>query len=1064
MAASTTTIQNLHINHLISVKLDETNYLLWLTQFKPLLKGYKHQGLSTSREVWIALEKRFAPKTRAHHMHLRQELQTLRNGNKIMQQYFSFAKQLFDALAASGNPITDNDLQQAILSGLDQSYDAIVTSLTTLITVDMDEFFAHLLTYDMRLELQMASLQQPIANVATTNRAFDSRSQTFDRSATRSSNRGHNQPRSRSNNTQQPHLQGPCQLCAESVGLPLLPPYLGNSSHDFRQGVNFAVKGATALDASFFVEKQIHVETNLSLGSLIEQGAVTLVVPGNLPIGCSSIYLTLFESPNKDDYSARTGCLKWLNKFSKYHNKLLQNELDRLRALHPHTNIIYADYYNAAMRLYHSPNQLGFKRGALRACCGGGGPYNYNSTTKCGEVGSELCDDPSLYVAWDGIHLTEAAYRVMAAALLQDHQITNSVSYGCYKSIFSFGDSLTDTGNRLYWQGDKPSSIGQFPYGETFFHRPTGRYCDGRLIVDFIAESLGLPLLPPYLGNSSHDFRQGVNFAVGGATALNASFFIERQIHVETNFSLGVQLDWFRQLLPSLCDPSSSNDCLEFLSKSLFLVGEIGGNDYNHPFFERRSLAEIQTFVPKVIDAISFAINSLIQQGAVTLVVPGNLPIGCSSIYLTKFESPNKDEYSAMGCLKWLNKFSKYHNKLLQKELDRLRVLHPHTNIIYADYYNAAMQFYRSPNQLGFKSGALTACCGGGGPYNYNSTATCGKVGSELCDDPSWYVSWDGIHLTEAAYRIIATALLQDHQITNNLSCAYSLPRHFGDSLTDTGNLLYSQGDNPSNIGRLPYGETYFHRPTGRSPDGRLVIDFIAHSVGLPLLRPYLLVNRSNNNHEFRQGVNFAVAGATAMDVTFFEERNISTSPTNYSLGVLNSADDECFKFFSRSLFVVGEIGANDYNSALFHGKTLAEIRTFVPKVINTITSTIDSLIKEGAVTFLVPVIIPMGCAPIFLTNFKSMNKDDYDASTGCLEWPNKFRRGALRACCGGGGPYNFNSSIQCGNVGSNVCDDPSLQVSWNGIHLTEAAYRVLATALLKESFGAFFSHRSHAS
>ncbi|OUZ99372.1 hypothetical protein BVC80_8531g5 [Macleaya cordata] len=120
--------------------------------------------------------------------------------------------QLFDALVASGNPITDNDLQQAILSGLDQSYDAIVTSLTTLVTVDMDEFFAHLLTYDMRLELQMASLQQPHANVATTNRASNSRSQTFDCSATRSSNRGRNQPHPRSNNTQQPHLQGPTML------------------------------------------------------------------------------------------------------------------------------------------------------------------------------------------------------------------------------------------------------------------------------------------------------------------------------------------------------------------------------------------------------------------------------------------------------------------------------------------------------------------------------------------------------------------------------------------------------------------------------------------------------------------------------------------------------------------------------------------------------------------------------------------------------------------------------------------------------------------------------------
>lgn len=50
-------------------------------------------------------------------------------------------------------------------------------------------------------------------------------------------------------------------------------------------------------------------------------------------------------------------------------------------------------------------------------------------------------------------------------------------------------------------------------------------------------------------------------------------------------------------------------DCNNKLRNSLFLVGEIGGNDYNHPFYRGRSLAEIRTFVPLVIRAISSAIT-----------------------------------------------------------------------------------------------------------------------------------------------------------------------------------------------------------------------------------------------------------------------------------------------------------------------------------------------------------------------------------------------------------------------------------------------------------------------
>jgi hypothetical protein len=172
-----------------------------------------------------------------------------------------------------------------------------------------------------------------------------------------------------------------------------------------------------------------------------------------------------------------------------------------------------------------------------------------------------------------------------------------------YTSVFSFGDSLADTGNIFFINQSFHSLFP--PYGETFFHHhPTGRCCNGRLVIDFIgryilqatgfflfivqmynsvhvlynllkwaAESLGLPLVQPYFGinntsSSTSIDQEGVNFAVVGATALDASFFEERGIdNVFTNFSLRVQLDWFKQILPSLCNTSSS----KFLSSSTFI-------------------------------------------------------------------------------------------------------------------------------------------------------------------------------------------------------------------------------------------------------------------------------------------------------------------------------------------------------------------------------------------------------------------------------------------------------------------------------------------------------------
>jgi len=58
----------------------------------------------------------------------------------------------------------------------------------------------------------------------------------------------------------------------------------------------------------------------------------------------------------------------------------------------------------------------------------------------------------------------------------------------CFTAIYSFGDSLTDTGNALASSRQTFSEIGSSPYGKTFFHKPTGRCSDGRLVIDFLGK------------------------------------------------------------------------------------------------------------------------------------------------------------------------------------------------------------------------------------------------------------------------------------------------------------------------------------------------------------------------------------------------------------------------------------------------------------------------------------------------------------------------------------------------------------------------------------------------
>ncbi|PIN18838.1 Sinapine esterase [Handroanthus impetiginosus] len=65
---------------------------------------------------------------------------------------------------------------------------------------------------------------------------------------------------------------------------------------------------------------------------------------------------------------------------------------------------------------------------------------------------------------------------------------SNNSIFGCYESIISLGDSYADTGNLLQLKILEESDLalsGYPPYGRNFFHHPTGRYSDGRLIIDF---------------------------------------------------------------------------------------------------------------------------------------------------------------------------------------------------------------------------------------------------------------------------------------------------------------------------------------------------------------------------------------------------------------------------------------------------------------------------------------------------------------------------------------------------------------------------------------------------
>ncbi|KAK4388012.1 Acetylajmalan esterase [Sesamum angolense] len=270
--------------------------------------------------------------------------------------------------------------------------------------------------------------------------------------------------------------------------------------------------------------------------------------------------------------------------------------------------------------------------------------------------------------------------------------------------------------------------------------------------------SLGLPLLNPYLDKTA-SFNNGVNFAVASATTLDPSFYLVRGIIVPPLPSLRPQLSWFKTYLTSEC--STPADCADKLKGSLFFVGEFGYNDIYAPYGQGRSIQRDPDFCT-FSESTHYQFHQRVDP---TWCFPscssGKLSLGCFPTFLAVARKNSSTTYDDFGCVKSVNDLTSSETNDLQGALNSLRNEFPDTVILYADYYNAFLSLLRQATTFGFDTEKLfIPCCGDDGVYNVLLPTFCGGLGVPVCPNPNVRIHWDGIHLTQEAYRRMSDIII----------------------------------------------------------------------------------------------------------------------------------------------------------------------------------------------------------------------------------------------------------------------------------------------------------------
>ncbi|KAF3451402.1 hypothetical protein FNV43_RR07497 [Rhamnella rubrinervis] len=343
----------------------------------------------------------------------------------------------------------------------------------------------------------------------------------------------------------------------------------------------------------------------------------------------------------------------------------------------------------------------------------------------------------SLAVGVTFLGLMPLLLRAMDVAQVRSLAAKNNVT-----CILVFGDSSVDPGNNNVLHTNMKGNF--LPYGMDFFGgRPTGRFSDGRLATDFIADAIFgyRKIIPAFLSSNLKptDLVHGVSFASA------ASGYDELTANLSSVLSIPKQLEYFMHYKIKLRKLVGGGNA-EHIIRNALIIMSMGTNDFLQNYYlepirsKEYTVEEYENFL---VSRLADNIKDMYRVGGRRLVVVGVPPMGCMPVVRSIFGG------NSNTCVDTYNKVASSFNSKIQKELATITAT-TGMKTAFVDAYALVLDAINHPQKFGLLE-TSKGCCGSG-TVEYGDSCR----GMSTCKDPSKYVFWDAVHPTQTMYKIIA--------------------------------------------------------------------------------------------------------------------------------------------------------------------------------------------------------------------------------------------------------------------------------------------------------------------